>query len=86
MSKSFCERLGSRFLFAVSMVLGTALVEPVSPAKAGSLTLTSVSNSGSFGLYYTTTGSNGLPGFSSSGMLTSTGSSLFPALTGSRGR
>ncbi len=74
-------RLHSRVLFPVLVILGTGLAALIPPAEAGSLTLKSASFSGSFGLYHTTSGSNGSPGFNSSGMMTSTGSSLFPALT-----
>ena len=82
MGKPMCGGLSSRVNFAVLVVLGTGLLVPALPVQAGGLVLTSASDSGSFGLYYTTSGSNGSPGFNSSGMLTSTGSNLFPALTG----
>ena len=65
----------------VLVMLGSGMVQYSSPAKASGLSLTSVSGSGLFGLYYSTSATNGPPVFNSNGMLTSIGSSLFPALT-----
>ena len=76
-------RLGFLTLF---LGLITGLVCPIRPAKASGLQIgTTSTESLSFALWNTIPGSQGSPVFNSNGLLTSTGSSLFPVLNSVNG-
>jgi hypothetical protein len=81
MSNHRWDRLVRHGFLTLFLGLTTGLMCPLQPAKAGVLKIdTTSTESLSYALWNTTAGSQGSPVFNSNGMLTSTGSSLFPVL------